>query len=736
MFTPLSGTRFETVFWNRTFCALILLAVCLTGNKVFAGEYILPPTGSTVIFQTNGPNSNLSDGDWWTNSDPDAGQQSHLFELYVPCQVDSDFVIELELYDPECFQTSSEMDEIGDVSWDDATFQLIAPDNATVVAEQTYSPVGTTSETWNAFSSFTVRQYGCGVYRLYVSTADDDGNVYKLKIVESNPDGLSNTGDEISISPFKTTYQPVTNGCEQFWFYVPDKSELRLSNFDMDASGTIEYVNAESQTLSGTASEGGMWNNSIGISFPPPGGDVYTNPFAGWWQAEVCVDSANQYLFYPENTVFMGTAPDYPDVQVTVNNGVDTVYTEENTIFTIVAENTGTGPAMNVTLIDTLPEQTSFVEATGSYTKTQPAPFIVVTWTIDVITPGEKDTVTLTLNVNSETSGVVTNIIFPENQDVFFNDYSLLRVSDGDVIVSTGSIGDYVWLDENADGVQDGDESGLADVMLYLVDTNGDTIDSETTDSNGAYLFQPVRSGQYTVHVNEATLPAEAALTTGVHPIGVTLAEGEDFLAADFGYNAVLIPVELNSFVAQSFSNKVILTWTTQSETENLGFNILRSENQDEDYTRINKELIVGAGSTQKGETYCYEDEYVESQKTYYYLLEDVSHSGVIGKHGPISVTTAAVPNEYALQQNYPNPFNPETNIGYSIKEENQVSLSVYNLLGQRVRTLVSGHLEAGVYNAIWKGRHDNGQLLPSGVYIYELAVPGLVLRKRLVYMR
>jgi subtilisin family serine protease len=80
-----------------------------------------------------------------------------------------------------------------------------------------------------------------------------------------------------------------------------------------------------------------------------------------------------------------------------------------------------------------------------------------------------------------------------------------------------------------------------------------------------------------------------------------------------------------------------------------------------------------------------------------------------------------SLPTTLALEQNYPNPFNPSTVISFALPKEGRASLVIYNLLGQQVRTLVDGSLEAGVHAIEWDGRETNGQPVASGVYLYRL---------------
>ncbi|NIR68329.1 MAG: T9SS type A sorting domain-containing protein [candidate division Zixibacteria bacterium] len=80
----------------------------------------------------------------------------------------------------------------------------------------------------------------------------------------------------------------------------------------------------------------------------------------------------------------------------------------------------------------------------------------------------------------------------------------------------------------------------------------------------------------------------------------------------------------------------------------------------------------------------------------------------------------ANLSQQYAVSPNYPNPFNPTTTIRYQLPERHQVTLMIYNLLGQRVRTLLNQTMAAGTHQVIWKGRNDQGEPVSSGIYVYR----------------
>lgn len=90
-------------------------------------------------------------------------------------------------------------------------------------------------------------------------------------------------------------------------------------------------------------------------------------------------------------------------------------------------------------------------------------------------------------------------------------------------------------------------------------------------------------------------------------------------------------------------------------------------------------------------------------------------------------------PTSIQLFQNHPNPFNNETMIRFSLNEPAEVELSVFNINGQLVRTLMRSSLSPGVHSIRWDGRDNQGRISPSGVYLYELRSGNERLIKRLV---
>ena len=103
-----------------------------------------------------------------------------------------------------------------------------------------------------------------------------------------------------------------------------------------------------------------------------------------------------------------------------------------------------------------------------------------------------------------------------------------------------------------------------------------------------------------------------------------------------------------------------------------------------------------------------------------------------------VTVISTNLPRRFtlSLSQNYPNPFNPSTQITYQIAEPGEVSLVIYNVVGQAVRTLVADRREAGIFQVEWDGKNGSGQKVSSGVYLYRLVSQQVVETRRMLLLK
>jgi len=88
------------------------------------------------------------------------------------------------------------------------------------------------------------------------------------------------------------------------------------------------------------------------------------------------------------------------------------------------------------------------------------------------------------------------------------------------------------------------------------------------------------------------------------------------------------------------------------------------------------------------------------------------------------------------VSRNYPNPFSPETTIRYGLPEKTRVQLTVYNIVGQKVATLVDTEQPAGYYRVKWDGRDELGRQVPTGLYIYRFEAGDYVVTRKMTLMK
>ncbi|MBU1708107.1 T9SS type A sorting domain-containing protein [bacterium] len=178
---------------------------------------------------------------------------------------------------------------------------------------------------------------------------------------------------------------------------------------------------------------------------------------------------------------------------------------------------------------------------------------------------------------------------------------------------------------------------------------------------------------------------------------------------------------------ADSIFDALLLFWRVASEHDNRGFNIWRSETPDSGFISLPGDredlTIFGVGNHAYTYTYSWLDDGVDGGKTYYYRLESVGINQDREFYAyTISGTPIATPSDYQLFQNCPNPFNGSTVIEYIVPTHSRVYLTIYDVLGRKVRTLVNGQAHnPALYRVTWDGRNEAGGRVASGIYFYQM---------------
>ncbi|MFQ5708440.1 MAG: FlgD immunoglobulin-like domain containing protein [bacterium] len=339
---------------------------------------------------------------------------------------------------------------------------------------------------------------------------------------------------------------------------------------------------------------------------------------------------------------------------------------------------------------------------------------------------------------------------------------SLLVATIDSVIIGTG--GAFQEVDLNSLGLSLS-SGGRFFIGVFQPGSQGNGILVDTTAASGKSFFDSNLDGVFsslaaggvegalgiravvTVNSSATAAPESRRVTLTPQPTGKLQRSGADVLDGRAA-QALSQPVEAGQVAMASDTDAEhqpgivpLFLSSPASPTAILqGFNVFRATSAN---ARSNGTLITSLNAT----TISFLDENL-NKGTFFYQVTAVYDLGESGPSNEVQVeiTTTAVadetpglPTQYALQQNHPNPFNPTTLIKYSIpvSHSNQtVRLQIYNILGQKIRTLIAQKQTAGEYTIAWDGSSDLGVQVSSGVYVYQLRAGNFVQSKKMVLLR
>ncbi|MCF7841808.1 MAG: carboxypeptidase regulatory-like domain-containing protein, partial [Lentisphaeria bacterium] len=201
---------------------------------------------------------------------------------------------------------------------------------------------------------------------------------------------------------------------------------------------------------------------------------------------------------------------------------------------------------------------------------------------------------------------------------------------------------------------------------------------------------------------------------------------------AGYSIDNIVPGVPQNLAVTSSSPEGVTVEWDANLDDDFQYYQVYRSESSD--FTGVTPVLQVESS---------FVDDDIASGHTYYYMVKAVDANGNVSDASNVvstmivSVADAGViPTEFSLDQNYPNPFNPSTQIRFGLPEASNVTMTIYNIRGQAVRTLVNGYMTAGYRTVTWDGKDNTGNLVSSGTYIYRINASDFTATRKMVLMR
>jgi hypothetical protein len=210
--------------------------------------------------------------------------------------------------------------------------------------------------------------------------------------------------------------------------------------------------------------------------------------------------------------------------------------------------------------------------------------------------------------------------------------------------------------------------------------------------------------------------------------------------------------VELAGHVRQNEDFKIRIRWTRSYSTDYIGY--YQFENEKITVTEVpllsaehtkTGEISSLVSNTDGKEAILSPDQKIklsfsslpdDSSTQRRFVLTAKGFYETIGKEDRSYPEVEQIPRALEVSQNSPNPFNPNTTISYSLPQEMDVKLEIYNILGQRVRVLVDEHQEAGYKTIIWDGKDDDGREVSSGIYFYRIKASDFVRARKMVLLK
>lgn len=189
----------------------------------------------------------------------------------------------------------------------------------------------------------------------------------------------------------------------------------------------------------------------------------------------------------------------------------------------------------------------------------------------------------------------------------------------------------------------------------------------------------------------------------------------------------VVVPVELASLTASVNGNNVTINWTTATELNNFGFQVDRRV-EGQSWAKVG--FVNGHGTTTEPQTYTFTDAGLASG-IYNYRIKQTDYDGSYKYYNLEYAVEVGVPVDFSLSQNYPNPFNPTTKITYSVPVDGFVSISIFNILGEKVSTLVNTNVKAGNYELTF-----DASGIASGMYLYRMESGDFISVKKMMILK
>ena len=218
--------------------------------------------------------------------------------------------------------------------------------------------------------------------------------------------------------------------------------------------------------------------------------------------------------------------------------------------------------------------------------------------------------------------------------------------------------------------------------------------------------------------------------TVGQTGIAAESSGGSFAVKSGFWYVAEIsstVDVAFAAFDCRYDGEAVILSWIARADSPFDGFHVYRRGQGEERFSRISEELLPAESENE------YIDESILPGKSYDYCIGAVEGNE---EFRSFTLSISLPSKSLTLSQNYPNPFNPVTTIKFYNPRQEHMTLTIYDIGGRKIRSLIDADKGTGWHAVQWDGTNDSGNSVGSGIYYYRLTAGKQVLTKKLVMLR
>jgi Secretion system C-terminal sorting domain len=287
--------------------------------------------------------------------------------------------------------------------------------------------------------------------------------------------------------------------------------------------------------------------------------------------------------------------------------------------------------------------------------------------------------------------------------------------------------------------------SATYNTTLVRVLLTGGNVNINFDGTPAGYDILPTYDSLVTLNftILDNSVSTNFTIATGSNQIGLFNSHNDDNftgvindqpLTVPLNLVATPLPVELVSFTASARGRNIDLSWATKTELNNYGFDVERKAVAS-DQSTVNSwskvGFVEGKGTTNAPQSYKYSD-VVKSAGTFTYRLKQTDRDGKFTYSPQVEAKSALTTDDYKMSQNYPNPFNPSTKFNFAVSTPQQVSVKVFNIVGQEVQTLFNGIAPADQIQEVT----FDGARLASGIYFYVLRAQDRVEVKKMLMMK